>query len=169
MKSFNTGWYLMYTKPRHEKKVHSRLSEMNITSFLPMKKQLQVWQNKKTYTQQPLFPSYLFIYLNSMQHYYHGMDTEGCLYYVKTGKEMAKVSETVIENIKLVVNMAKELEVSEKRFEAGRKLVITNGPFTGLCCEVVKTDNKDKLLVRVDLLQRNIILTLPEDHLMAME
>ncbi|MBN2763945.1 MAG: hypothetical protein JXR41_12695, partial [Bacteroidales bacterium] len=58
-----------------------------------------------------------------------------------------------------------ELEISERHFEPGRQLVIDKGPFTGLCCEVVESANRLKLLVRIELLQRNILLTLPKDNL----
>ena len=38
MTKFHAGWYLFYTKPRHEKKVQSGLAKMEINSFLPTKK-----------------------------------------------------------------------------------------------------------------------------------
>jgi hypothetical protein len=46
-------------------------------------------------------------------------------------------------------------------------MVIGKGPLTGLSCEVVKYNNKEMLLVRVDLLQRNVLVTLPVEHLMT--
>lgn len=167
MSTFRTGWYVIYTKPRHEKKVHARLTENQIDSFLPTRKTLKVWHDRKKIVDEPLFPSYVFIYLNSMQSYYEGMDAEGALYYVRTGKEIAMVNESVVNDIKLVANQAEDLEVSESRFEPGRRLIISQGPLTGLSCEVVETSGKCKLLVRVELLQRNILLKLPQEFLMA--
>jgi transcription antitermination factor NusG len=167
MKNFHAGWYLIYTKPRHEKKVHKQLSEVNINSFLPLTKKLRSWHDRKKYVDEPLFPSYVFIYLNDLQNYYGGIDAEGALYYVRTGKEITRVSEGVINNIKLLTDQAKDLEVSGNRFEPGRKLVINKGPLTGLSCEVIQFNNMQKLLVRIDLLQRNLLITLPAEHLMA--
>jgi len=167
MNNFLAGWYLIYTKPRHEKKILTRLAEINVNSFLPTKKSLRAWHDRKKYIDEPLFPSYLFVYLNDMQNYYEGIDTEGALYYVKTGKEIARVNESVINNIKLVTGQTRNLEVSENHFRPGRKLVISKGALTGLSCEVVQIDRQQKLLVRVDLLQRNILLTLPAEQLMA--
>jgi transcriptional antiterminator RfaH len=167
MNKFFTGWYLIYTKPRHERKVHARLSEKNITSFLPTQKVLRVWHDRKKYVDEPLFPSYLFIYLQDMQNYYDGMDSEGALYYVRTGREIALVSETVINNIRLITDDKRDVEVSNDYFQPGRRLVVNQGALTGLSCEVVEVKSKQKLLVRVDLLQRNILLTLPSECLMA--
>jgi transcriptional antiterminator RfaH len=168
MKDFYSGWYLIYTKPRHEKKLQSRLMEINIDTFLPTKKTLRTWHDRKKYIDEPLFPSYVFIYLNDMQNYYDGIDAEGALYYVRTGKEVARVNESVVNNIRLVVDQAKELEVSDDRFQPGRRLVITKGALAGLSCEVVRYNSKQKLLVRVELLGRNLLLSLSDENLIAL-
>lgn len=167
MSKFSIGWYLIYTKPRHEKKVHGYLSERNITAFLPTQKVLRSWHDRKKYVEEPLFPSYLFVHLPDMQSYYAGIDSEGALYYVRTGREVARVSDTVVNNIRLLTEERRELEISDDHFQPGRRLVVNQGALTGLSCEVVEVKNKQKLLVRVDLLQRNILLTLPSEHLMA--
>jgi transcriptional antiterminator RfaH len=169
MSRFDPGWYLIYTKPRHEKKVYAGLTDLQINCFLPTRKTLRTWHDRKKYVDEPLFPSYVFIFLNDIRNYYEGMDTEGALYYVKNGKQIARVSETVVNNIKLATDQAKDIEVSDKYFMPGRRLVINKGALTGLSCEVVQYNNKQKLLVRVDLLQRMVLLTLPEEHLMPEE
>ena len=166
MTTFRAGWYLIYTKPRHEKKVHARLTEISIHSFLPTRKVLRTWHDRRKYVDEPLFPSYVFLYLNDIQNYYDGIDTEGAMYYVRYGKEVARVSDTIVNSIKLLVGYSSEIEISESRFQPGRQLVIRQGALTGLSCEIVECDRRHKLLVRVDLLQRNILLTLPEEHFM---
>jgi transcriptional antiterminator RfaH len=168
MNTFHSGWYLIYTKPRHEKKVHAHLTEMKVNSFLPTKKILRTWHDRKKYVDEPLFPSYVFIYLNDMKNYYAGMDAEGSLYYVKTGKEIARINDTVLNNIKLATDQAKAIEVSDVFFQPGRRLVISHGALTGLSCEVIEYKGAHKLLIRVELLQRGVLLTVPEEHLLAL-
>ena len=167
MKNFCAGWYLIYTKPRHEKKVHSRLAELNINSFLPLTKKLKAWHDRKKYVDEPLFPSYVFVYLNDMQGYYQGIDTEGALYYVRAGKEIARVNDTVVNNIKLLVDRGSDIEVSASYFKPGQELLIRKGPLTGLSCEMVQLNGSRKVLVRVHLLQRNLLMLLPSDHIMT--
>lgn len=167
MSKFPEGWYVIYTRSRHEKKVHDRLGEMEIPSFLPTQKLLKQWNDRKKFVHEPLFPSYVFIYLKSVENYYKGMDIAGALYYVKAGKQIASVSETVINNIKLVTSQPVDIEISESHFQPGQKLVINQGVMIGLSCEVIQFRNHQKLLVRVDLLKRNLLLTLPAEYLMA--
>jgi transcription antitermination factor NusG len=165
MSAFQKGWYLIYTKPRHEKKVHKYLSEKGITSFLPMKKKVQVFNNRKRVIDFPLFPSYIFIYLNDIVEYYTGADMGGVLYYVKDGREVARVSETVIDNVKIVTEHADNIEVSDIGFQAGQRTVIREGALAGLSCEIIEVNCRQKLLVRIDLLKRNLLLTLSEKSL----
>jgi transcriptional antiterminator RfaH len=165
MSNFCTGWYLIYTKPRHEKKVQMQMNEVNVSAFLPLTKKIRIWHDRKKIVEEPLFPSYVFVYLNDRQSYYEGMDADGALYYVRSGKEVARVRDSVVEGIRLIVDQAKDIEVSESRFLPGKKLVISHGALTGLSCEVVQNNNKPKILVRVDLLQRNILVALPTEHL----
>jgi transcriptional antiterminator RfaH len=167
MNNFNAGWYIIYTMPRHEKKVHTRLVEMKINSFLPTRKVLRTWHDRKKMIDNPLFPSYVFIYLTDQKNFYDVMETDGYLYYVKSGREIARVNDSIINSIRMIVDMAKELEISSDRFLPGRKLVISDGPLAGLYGEVIQSIGKQKLLVRIELLQRSIVATLPEEYLLA--
>jgi transcriptional antiterminator RfaH len=167
MNNLHAGWYLIYTKPSHEKKVYARFTDNNIESFLPMRKTLRTWHDRKKYINQPLFPSYVFVYLKDKKDYYNILDTEGVLYYVKSGKEISRVSETVINNLMLLSNQVNELEISEGYFQPSRQMVISTGALTGLSCEIVQYKSKQTLLVRVDLLQRNLLVAIPAESLTA--
>jgi transcriptional antiterminator RfaH len=161
------GWHIIYTRPRHEKKVNARLVEQQIKTFLPTRKVLRTWNDRKKYVEEPLFPSYLFIFLEGVNNYYTGMDTEGSLCYVRSGKEIARVKDSVVENIRLMTDQATNIESTGMHFEPGQQLVIREGSLTGLACEVVQFNNKQKLLVRINLLQRNLLATLPPEYVMA--
>lgn len=167
MKNFITGWYLLYTRPRHEKKVSNTLTESSVNVYLPTAKKLRTWCDRKKYVDEALFPSYVFVHLTSMHDYLNALNTEGALYFVRFGKEIARVHQSVIDDIRLVVSKGTDIEVTPQYFSLGQKLVINQGPLTGLSCEVVQYNGKEKLLVRVNLLQRNILLTLPPNNLMA--
>jgi transcriptional antiterminator RfaH len=166
MNSFKTGWYVMYTRPNHEKKISVGLSEMKIDYFLPTVKKLRTWHDRRKFIDMPLFPSYIFVYLKDLYGYFDGLKLDGAISYVKTGKEIARVHETVINSIRVAVDNGDDVEVSDNYLTPGQQLVIKQGPLTGLTCEVVHFNNKTKILVRVHLLQRNILVTLPSHYLM---
>ena len=167
MNIFRNGWYLIYTRPQHERKVQSQLDTLNIKSFLPLTRKLRILHDRKKYVEQPLFPSYVFVYLEDIRNYYAGMESDGTLYYVRTGREVTRVQENVVENLKLVSNREFDLEVSDRRFQPGQAVVITQPPLTGLNCEIVQYNNKQKLMVKVELLNRSVLMTVPESYLMT--
>lgn len=166
MKNFPTGWYLIYTKPRYEKKVFLQLTRMNIEAYLPFTRKLRTWHDRKKYVEEPLFPSYVFIHLKNLESYYGGIDADGSLFYVKTKKEISRVSDSIVNDLKLVTTQANSVEVTQEYFQPGQKVVIREGALTGLNCEMVEVNEKKKLLVRVSLLQRNILISLPAEQLM---
>lgn len=167
MEKFTAGWYVMYTRPRHEKKVVEQLENIKVDSYLPTIKTLRIWADRKKYIDLPLFPSYVFINLENDKSYYSSLEINGILHYVKAGKNIARISETIINNIKLInCNEEDNIEVSTEYLQPGQMLCIKEGPFTGFYCEVIQHRGKQKILVRIELLQRNILLDVPVEYLM---
>jgi transcriptional antiterminator RfaH len=168
MDKFKTGWFVIYTKPRHEKKIAERLDSIKICNFLPTIKRLRTWSDRKKYVDAPLFPSYVFVRLEDIQSYFTSLEIDGVLHYVRIGKQISAVSETVINNLKLIIgNPPAGLEVSSDNIYPGKTLYVKEGPFTGFCCEVIQHKGKQKILVRVELLQRSILLDLPVEYLIS--
>jgi transcription antitermination factor NusG len=163
MNSFPPGWYVVYTRPRYERKVATTLDLKSITSFLPMNCTLRIWGGKKRYVEVPMFPSYLFVFLDDVMKYYEVMKVEGFLYYVKFGKQIAKVNEAVVNNIRLIERQRTTYEITDEQFSPGRQVTITHGALKDLAAEVIGIKGKEKILIRVNLLKRNILVTLPQE------
>lgn len=56
-------WFVLYTKPRNEKKVAERLEKIGLTVYCPMTIQVKQWSDRKKKIEVPLFNSYVFVYL----------------------------------------------------------------------------------------------------------
>ena len=54
-------WFAIYTKPRWEKKVNSRLLEKGIDSWCPVQKKMSQWSDRKKWVDEPFIKSYLFV------------------------------------------------------------------------------------------------------------
>lgn len=167
VKNIFNNWCVLYTRPNQEKKVNACLSEFKIRSFLPLKRSLRIWKDRKKLIDMPVFPSYIFVRVENLNNYYDSLSIDGVLHFVKIGTEIACVKESLVENLKLICNYPDSFEVLSRPFQPGMKVMINFGVLTGLLCEIVKLNGKEKALVRVDLLQRNILLTLPSEYLMA--
>ena len=56
-------WFVIYTKPKNEKKVVDHLSRMGIEVYCPMVTQTKQWSDRKKKVTLPLIPSYAFVKL----------------------------------------------------------------------------------------------------------
>lgn len=167
MQTFCNSWFLIYTKPQHEKKVADQLQHLNVEYFLPLVKTLRVWSDRKKYVRIPLFPSYIFVKLNDAETYFRTLDMSGVLSYVRIGKTIASVRESIVTSLQqIIAGDYNDIEVLDKQFEPGEKLVICQGPFTGFDCEMIRHNGKRKLLVRIDLIHRNVVADIPVEMLM---
>jgi transcriptional antiterminator RfaH len=165
MEHFKEGWYLIYTKPRHERRVADQLQEKKINVFFPTMTRVRQWSDRKKITQEPMFPSYVFVFLRDLKMHYHSLGTFGFLKYVKFGKDVATVPEKVIDSLKVLSSNEQAVEVTESHIHAGQKVVVQRGPLTGLEGEVLRFNGKHKILVRVSLLMRNVLVDISPEHL----
>ncbi|NLR57659.1 UpxY family transcription antiterminator [Chitinophaga polysaccharea] len=165
MSNFVAGWYLIYTLARQEKKVLQQLTECEVECFFPTSKSVRQWHDRKKMMDTPLFPSYVFVNLKSLKEFYYGQHVAGAAYYVRFGKQLARVDQQIINRIALVAQHGEDLCVSDERFQEGQVLLINKGPLCGLSCEVVKYKGLKRILVRVELLQRSILIAFQPEYL----
>jgi len=163
--SFNKGWYLIYTNAKQERKVASQLDKLKIEHYLPLVKIAREWSDRIKLLDSPLFPSYLFVYLNQFKDYYLCLEAQGAIHFVRFGQKIARVADTIINDLRIIEGAGEHIEVSFGAFQQGEMVSITKGPLTGLKCEVIKYNIKQIILVRIELLQRNLLIELPANHI----
>ncbi|WP_281322345.1 UpxY family transcription antiterminator [Flavobacterium aestivum] len=169
MKSTPPGWYVLYVKCHHEKKVFEVLNDLSIKAFLPTIQVLSKRTDRRKMLQKLLFPSYVFVKINSSQDFYKTLSVNGACMYIRFGMEYAKVSDKEIKNIELLLqsNELTEVETITENFKVGDFKTISYGALNGLECQVLNVSNTNKIIVRIDSLQKNIIATIPSVYLQA--
>jgi len=60
-------WYVLYTKPRQEKKVADSLNSIGIEVYCPLVTQMKQWSDRKKKVQVPLITSYVFVNIEEYQ------------------------------------------------------------------------------------------------------
>lgn len=165
--SFTVGWHVLYVKSRLEKRVNESLKEISLESFLPQVKTIKQWSDRKKTVLKPLFPSYVFVYINSSLELHKALSVNGVCAYIKFGREYAKVKEEEIKKIKLLVETdeVSNVQTISEYPKIGAWKKITYGTLRGLECEVLKIKGGNKIIVRIDSLHQNITATVPLDFL----
>ncbi len=166
-KPLKTGWYVLYVKSCQEKKVETLLQENKINAYVPLVKTIRKWSDRKKVIMKPLFSSYVFVNIKSKRDFHTAIDTNGACAYIRFGSEYAIVSDNEIKRIKFILESddIKDIENNSKLIRVGEIRTIQEGALCGLDCEIVKINNKNKIIVRISSIQQNILATLPEYYL----
>ena len=140
-------WYVVYTKPRWEKKISLKLSEKNIENYCPLNKIQKQWSDRKKIVLEPLFKGYIFIKIDENQKW-EIKNVHGIINYVYWLGKPAKIREDEINTIKKFLQEFNQIEIEENIASKGKSVVIKQGIFMdykGIVLEVF--DNKAKVLI----------------------
>lgn len=135
------NWYVLYTKPKWEKKVAAQLQAKGINCFCPTITESRQWSDRKKKVEVPLFNSYVFIQLLEEQRNLV-FDFPGALRYLFWLGKPAIVRDQEIETIKNWLQIAQKIEVTLTQHPIGASIKVPAGPFVAqnaVVQEVTKT------------------------------
>nr|WP_199158325.1 UpxY family transcription antiterminator [Pedobacter sp. ASV2] len=141
-------WYPVYTRSRAEKKAYDALTKKNITTYLPLRKTLKQWSDRKKIVEEPLIKSYLFVYISAKE-YTEVLMTNGIARFLYFSGNIASIPEQQIQDLKLLLATDTELEIFEYEIKTGEKVLIKAGPFKGIVAELVSVQNKQRIILRL--------------------
>jgi transcription antitermination factor NusG len=153
-------WYAAYTRPRAEKQVYKRLMETGIETFLPLQKTIRKWSDRKKIVEKPLLSSYVFVKTIEKQ-FPAVYKTDGLVKFVSFEGHPVPIPQNQIDNLRLLVNSNAEIEVSSEHFEEGDNVEVFSGSLSGLTGELVEIRGRKKVIVRINSLKKNIVVTIP--------
>lgn len=92
-------WFVIYTKPRNEKKVTEQLLAIGIETFCPTITSIKQWSDRKKKVTTPLINSYVFVQLDEVNRF-KVFDVPGVVRYVHWLKKPAVVRDSEIQSLK---------------------------------------------------------------------
>ncbi len=160
----NDNWYVMYTAPRAEKKVFTRLKEKGITVYLPLIEELRQWSDRKKKVERPLFNGYLFVKI-PREKLWEALQVNGAVKFVNFAGEHAMIREEEIEAIRRVIATGVAVEVETAPIDKGEAVKILGGPLAGFEGECVKKSNKDYFIIRIPGINQSMMVNIPRKFL----
>jgi transcription antitermination factor NusG len=157
-------WYAIYTSPRAEKQVFTRLCETGVETFLPLQKTYRQWSDRKKLIEKPLLSSYVFVKVIPKE-FPAVYKTTGVVKFVSFEGQAVPIPQNQIDNLKLLINSDAEIEVTSEKFAKGDNVEVVTGSLIGLTGELIKVGNTKRVIVRIDSLEKNIIVTIPTTFL----
>lgn len=156
-------WHALYTRPRWEKKVLKYLQEEGIEAFLPLRKTLKQWSDRKKLVEEPLFRSYIFVHVHPAE-YYKALNAAGAVRYVVFEGKAAVIPDRQIQMVKDLLAIRVELEVIDETLVPGERVVICYGPLKDIEGEMVEFRSKSVIALRIDHISGTLLVSLPANY-----
>jgi transcription antitermination factor NusG len=141
------NWFVLYTKPRWEKKVYTLLTDNNIEAYCPLNKVRRKWSDRVKWVEEPLFKSYVFVRIGSEEETGVRM-INGVVNFVYWLGRPAIVKNKEIEIIRKFLNDYDEVWAEPTDLQQDARVVIRRGAFMDKEARVVGVvKNKVKVVI----------------------
>ncbi len=157
------NWYAFVTRPRHEKKVKSYLDGAGITSFLPVRKSLNQWRDRKKWVEAPLFSCYIFSYIPYV-HRYDVLKVPSVVRIVGFNNKPTPVRAAEIEAIKTSLTANKEVDVIDG-FLPGDRVRILTGVLAGQEGQLVDYRSSKWFEIHISAICKSILIDIRENKI----
>ena len=156
-------WLVLRTKSRQENIVENSLKKKQINVFLPKHRQIRIRKDRRKILELPLFSGYIFVQPEPSQ-FEHLRCIPGSCGLVLTGSEPAKMPESDLESIRIMISSGAMLSVHEELIP-GKKVEVLSGPFKGVQGELVQIRNKRRLLINAHVLGKSVDVEIDPDQI----
>lgn len=163
----NKNWYVVYTRPRAEKKLLLELQEKSIESFLPLLPVKKKWSDRIKIVDSPIFTSYIFVKINFQEDSVNILKLKNALQFIYFNNKPAIIDDNDIELIKIFLNEYPDrLKIEQKeKLQKGNEVLIQSGPFKGRRAVIEKVKNDYIVILNLPLLNRVIKLEISKESL----
>lgn len=159
-------WYILHCKGGQEARAKDNVENQGYSTCLPQIRQQKILRGKKTVCIEALFPSYLFVYLDTGTANFNALrSTRGVNGFVRFGGVPAIVPVGIMDSIIALEQAFSDRPDTEPMFKSGDKVQIAKGPFTGLEAIYNMPKGEDRCLVFLDMLGKQQRVTIAETAL----
>ena len=144
----NYRWYAIYTRSRSEKKLYKELLDKGVESYLPLKREMRVWSDRKKWVETPLFSSYVFVRVSERE-YHDAISSHWAARYVCFEGRAVPIPDSQIESLKLFLEDTKRnVELTSRSLKKGDHLEVTIGPLKGVRGELLQLRGQHRIVIR---------------------
>ena len=152
-------WHAVYTRSRFEKRLMELLIARGIEAYVPIRRVVHQWSDRKRTVEEPIIRSYCFVRVTECE-YQTVLNTPGAVRYVWFSGRPAVIPDRQIDILRVITGADIEAECLPDTFQKGTRVTVKAGPLYGLTGELVNISNKKKVIVRIDHLNQVLTLTI---------
>ncbi len=141
------NWYVLYTKPRWEKKIYGLFLAKGLEAYCPLNKVRKKWSDRVKWVEEPLFKSYVFVKVTEVEKTDVRM-VNGVVNFVYWLGKPAIVKDREIEIIRKFLDDHTEVWAEPIDILKDMKVTIQRGALMDKEAKVVKVlNNKIKVII----------------------
>ncbi|MEH6388820.1 MAG: transcription/translation regulatory transformer protein RfaH [Pseudomonas profundi] len=154
----NLQWYVVQCKARQEARAEDNLRNQHIPCYRPVRTVEAIRHGKRVLIEEALFPGYVFVHLCRLTDSWHTIrSTRGVLRLVAFADTPVPVASGLIDQIKQRLAATTDHPL----FEPGSPVTLTEGPFKDLDAIFSKADGEERVIILLNVLQRQQTLSVP--------
>lgn len=155
------SWFAVYVRSRAEKKVAEALLQQGYEFFLPLKKTLRNWSDRKKWVDLPLIPGYCFVCCTPGEHH-QILRLNHVVSFVRFCGQPAVIPAGQIDMLKRMLKQSDfSIEVSMELPEPGQKVEVISGPLIGMQAELVQIRGRSKVCIRIEQISNVVLVEIP--------
>lgn len=147
-------WFAVRVKPQAEQVVATVARHKGFEEFLPLYKARRRWSDRFKWVDLPLFPGYVFCRLKEESRL-PILTIPGVLHFVGIGKVPVPIDDAEVAVIQTAIQSGLWAE-PWPFLDVGQRVVIEEGPLTGVEGVLVEVRKKQRVVVSVSLLKRSV-------------
>lgn len=149
-------WLVATTHAHSEAIAVANLQRQGFTTYCPVIRKRRSHARKVDHVLRPLFPGYVFVRLDGVgRHWRPILSTTGVRALVRFGDEPATIAAGFVAGLR-----AREEDGAVVRpavpYAVGQDVQIEGGPFDGLVARILSLDDKDRIVVLLDVMNRGV-------------
>jgi transcriptional antiterminator RfaH len=156
-------WAVVNTHSHKEQIALEHLSRQSFETYCP-----RIWKRisharRFQNVERPLFPGYVFVRADASQDQWRPiLSTVGVRTLVRFGNQLGLLSDAFIASLR-----ARERDgvivAPESPYRPGQRVKLVGGPFDGVTATILSSNEKDRLVVLMDLLQNSVRATVSQN------
>jgi transcriptional antiterminator RfaH len=160
-------WAVINTHPHREKLALENLERQEFTVYCPLLRRRLSHARRVTSVLRPLFPGYLFVSTGiNFGRWRPILSTYGVRSIVSNGQNISCIDHAFIAGLQ-----KREVDGVVVRplapYQRGQSVKIIDGPFDGLVATIIDMDEKERLVVLLDMMNRGTKVTLSSHQVAA--
>ena len=166
-----TQWVAFYTLPRNEKNVLPKLKEKGYVAYLPLKRELHKWHDRKKWVEVPLIPSYIFVKAMKKDIYYLER-IDGICRAISFGSKtnVSVVKQEDIDAMQRLVESGEKLYVQNlESLKKGSRVRVMDGRFENMEGILISDCKEGNFMVQLESISMGVQLRIEKELLQFIE